>query len=225
MKKAFILIAIITLSLNMSSWAQKGKKNKLENKVDSLSYAIGLSLGKSIKDQHIPDLNTDKIALAIEDILNTNEQKLSLEQSQQIIKTYLTDLQKKQKQDNLIEANEFLEDNRAKANVVVLPSGLQYEILREGKGLSPTRTNKVRTHYKGTLLDGTTFDSSYDRGEPISFGVGQVIKGWQEALQLMKPGSKWKLFIHPDLGYGERATNSIPANSLLIFEIELLNIE
>ncbi len=225
MKKFFILFTIATMLFSLSVMAQKGKKNKLENEIDSLSYAIGVSFGHSLKDQHIPELKIEKIALAIDDILNTDEQKLTIEESQKIIMEYLTALQAKQKQKNLIKANEFLEDNRKNPNVVVLPSGLQYEVLREGSGQSPTAANRVKTHYEGTLLDGTVFDSSYDRGEPITFGVTQVIKGWQEALQLMKPGSKWKIYVHPDLGYGERSKSPIPANSVLIFEMELLSIE
>lgn len=225
MKRITTLLSIIAILFSTTTMAQRGKKSKLENEIDSLSYAIGVSFGTSLKDQHIPELNIEKIALAINDILNTDEQKLTAEESQKIIMGYLKALQEKQKQDNLIKANEFLEDNRKNPNVVVLPSGLQYEILREGSGQSPIAANRVKTHYKGTLIDGTVFDSSYDRGEPITFGVTQVIKGWQEALQLMKPGAKWKIYIHPDLGYGERAKSSIPANSLLIFEMELLSIE
>lgn len=220
-----VLFTILGISISISVVAQKNKKHKLENEVDSVSYAIGISIANSFKSQNIPELNIDKIALAIDDALNANEPKMTSQESQLIIQNYLTQLKKKQVLDNLIEANNFLEENRKKNNITTLPSGLQYEVLKEGAGQSPVLANRVKAHYKGMLLDGKVFDSSYDRGEPIVLGVGQVIKGWQEALQLMKPGSKWKLYIHPDLGYGERATSEIPANSLLIFEIELISIE
>ena len=226
MKKISVVLLIgITLMFSMSLYAQKGKKIKLENEVDSLSYAIGITFGSSLKSQQIPELSIDKITRAIEDIIVSNDPMLSTKESQDIIRNYLTQLQEKQKLENLIKANEFLEDNKKNSDVIVLESGLQYKVIKEGAGQSPISANRVKTHYKGTLLDGTVFDSSYDRGEPISFGVGQVIRGWQEALQLMKPGAKWVLYIHPDLGYGERATGSIPPNSLLIFEIELISVE
>ena len=127
--------------------------------------------------------------------------------------------------ERLEEMATFLDENKKKPGVVTLPSGLQYKIIKEGEGPSPLKTSKVKAHYKGTLMDGTVFDSSYERGEPITFGVNQVIKGWQEALVLMKPGAKWMLYIPPYLGYGERNSGPIPANSLLIFEIELISIE
>jgi len=226
MKRVIISIYAVALFLiSIQAYAQRSKKDKLETEVDSLSYAIGISFANSIKTQDIPELNIDKITMALENLINENEPKMTVQEAQKFIQTYLTGLKEKQKQENLIKANEFLEDNMKKDGVHVLPSGLQYKIIKEGIGVSPTLANKVKTHYKGTLLDGTEFDSSYERGEPIEFKLGGVIKGWQEALKLMKPGSKWILYIHPDLGYGERGTGPIPANSLLIFEIELLSVE
>jgi FKBP-type peptidyl-prolyl cis-trans isomerase FklB len=224
MKKIALLILVSVLMIAESS-AQRGKKNRLENVTDSVSYAIGISFANSMKNLKIPELNLEKIYMAIEDAMETSETKLTASESQQIIQAYMTELKEYQIKENLINANEFLEENRKREGVIVLPSGLQYEVLLEGTGESPVSSSKVTTHYKGTLLDGSVFDSSYDRGEPIDFQLGRVIKGWQEALKLMKPGAKWKLYIHPDLGYGERVTESIPANSLLIFEIELLSVE
>jgi FKBP-type peptidyl-prolyl cis-trans isomerase len=125
---------------------------------------------------------------------------------------------------NLKDGQVLLEKNKAEAGVVALPSGLQYKVLTEGTGPRPKATDKVKTHYRGTLIDGTQFDSSYDRGEPATFGVGGVIKGWTEALQLMPVGSKWKLWIPANLAYGEAGRPSIPPNSTLIFEVELLEI-
>lgn len=205
--------------------AQRGKKNKLENEVDSLSYAIGVSFGNSVKSQQIPEIDIDKIALALNDILESDELKLTLRESQEFLRNYMTKLKERIVQKNLEDANKFLEENKKREEVVEIRNGLQYEIIKEGEGKSPKLRNRVKTHYKGTLLDGTVFDSSYDRNEPITFGVGEVIDGWKEALQLMKPGAKWKLYIHPELGYGERGTGNIPPNSLLIFEIELISIE
>jgi FKBP-type peptidyl-prolyl cis-trans isomerase len=224
MKKIGLIILISVLIISTSS-AQKGKKNQLENEVDSASYALGISVATSIKRLNIPDLSLEKIYMAIDDVMKNEETKLTLKESEKYIQFYLTELKESQKIENLISANKFLEENKKREGVQVIQEGLQYEVLREGLGESPLSTSKVKTHYKGTLLDGSVFDSSYDRGEPIEFQLGRVIKGWQEALKLMKPGAKWKLYIHPNLGYGERATESIPANSLLIFEIELLSVE
>ncbi|MCK5028066.1 MAG: FKBP-type peptidyl-prolyl cis-trans isomerase [Bacteroidales bacterium] len=224
MKRIVFLILIGVMMIAESS-AQRGKRNRLENKTDSVSYAIGVSFANSMKNLNIPELNLEKIYMAIGEVINNEEAKLTVSESQKIIQAYMTELKEYQIKENLIRANEFLEKNKKREGVIVLPNGLQYEVLLEGSGESPVSTSKVKTHYKGTLLDGSVFDSSYDRGEPIDFQLGRVIKGWQEALKLMKPGAKWKLYIHPDLGYGERDTEDIPANSLLIFDIELLSVE
>jgi len=224
MKKIVFLILISVMMITELS-AQRGKKDRLENEVDSVSYALGISFATSINNLKIPVLSLEKIYMAIEEVMNNEETKLSVSKSQKVIQMYMAELQEYQKKENLNSANMFLEENKKREGVKVTPEGLQYEVLREGSGESPISTSKVKTHYKGTLLDGSVFDSSYERGEPIEFQLGRVIVGWQLALKLMKPGAKWKLYIHPNLGYGERATESIPANSLLIFEIELLSVE
>jgi FKBP-type peptidyl-prolyl cis-trans isomerase FklB len=224
MKKIFLLVLLSVMIVAESS-AQRGKKDKLENVADSVSYALGVSFATSIQSLKIPDLNLEKIYKAIEDVMESEEAKFTVNESQQVIQAYITELKEIQKKDNLVEANMFLEENKKREGVLVIQEGLQYEVLKEGSGESPTSSSKVKTHYKGTLLDGSVFDSSYDRGQPIDFPLGRVIKGWQEALKLMKPGAKWKLYVHPNLGYGERDTKEIPANSLLIFEIELLSFE
>lgn len=220
-----IIIVVFIMSLVFSTNAQRSKKNKLENNLDSLSYAIGVSFGSSIKSQQIKEIDIDKLALALNDILESNELKISLHESQEFLRNYMANLKERVKQENLDMANNFLEENKKREGVIEIKDGLQYEVIREGSGKSPKLKSRVKTHYEGTLLDGTVFDSSYQRNEPITFGVGEVIDGWKEALQVMKPGAKWKLYIHPDLGYKERGTGNIPPNSLLIFEIELLSIE
>lgn len=221
-----VLLTLIGVIIMQDASAQRSKKQKLENEIDSVSYAIGVSFASSIKSQNISGLNLEKIYLAVDDILkNDQEPNISIKQSQEILTEYFTRLKEKLRKENDEKMTSFLVENKKNPEVVVLPSGLQYIVIEEGAGQSPSPQNKVKTHYKGTLLDGTVFDSSYENGEPITFGITHVIKGWQEALVLMKPGAKWKLFIPPYLGYGDRATGSIPANSLLIFEIELISIE
>ena len=224
-RTAFLVFTLIGLIMVVESSAQRGKKDKLENMIDSVSYAIGINFASSLQKQNLSELHINKISQAIEDVFSNQDAKITEEQSQLLIKDYITKVQENLKNENLIKANAFLEENKGNEGVIVLPSGLQYLVLKDGDGINPLPTSKVKTHYKGTLLDGTVFDSSYERGEPITFGVNQVIKGWQEALVLMNPGSKWKLFVPPGLGYGERNTGSIPSNSLLIFEIELIGIE
>jgi FKBP-type peptidyl-prolyl cis-trans isomerase FklB len=221
-----VLLTLIGVIIIQDVSAQRSKKQKLESEIDSVSYAIGVSFASSVKNQNISDLNLEKIYMAIDDILkNDQEPEISIKQSQKIITEYFTSLKEKLKKENDEKMTSFLLENKKNPEVVVLPSGLQYIVIEEGAGQSPLPQNKVKTHYKGTLLDGTVFDSSYEKGEPITFGITYVIKGWQEALVLMKPGAKWKLFVPPYLGYGDRETASIPANSLLIFEIELIGIE
>lgn len=222
--KNILITLLIIIGLNFNTQAQR-RKDKLENTVDSLSYALGISFAESIQKLNISDINVEKITLALDNVMNENEPKMSVQDAQNLIQKYLIELSEKQKQENLIKANEFLEENAKKEDVHVISEGLQYKILREGMGNYPQSNSKVKTNYKGTLLDGTVFDSSYERGEPIEFELGRVIKGWQEAIKHMKPGAKWILYIHPDLAYGERETGNIPPNSLLIFEIELLSVQ
>jgi FKBP-type peptidyl-prolyl cis-trans isomerase len=151
---------------------------------------------------------------------------------QEIMTAFQNDLQERanarmqqQAEENLAEAEAFLEENKEREGVQVLEPGLQYMVMEEGEGESPPADATVTAHYSGTLLDGTEFDSSYDRGEPLQIAANQVIQGWTKALTNMKPGSKWKVWIHPDLAYGEQGRPTIPPNSLLVFEMELLSYE
>lgn len=201
------------------------KKPKLKTELDSVSYSLGLSIGHNLVQQGLDDLNDDLFVQGVMTVLEGAEEHLTQEQSQDILVKYFRSLQEKQQQANVEAGKSFLEDNKKREGVVALESGLQYEILKEGSGTKPKATDKVRTHYHGTLIDGTVFDSSVERGQPAEFPVNGVIKGWQEALQLMPVGSKWKLYVPPHLAYGERGAGGvIGPNATLIFEVELLEI-
>ena len=194
--------------------------------MDKLSYAIGMSMASNLMDSGLRNLDVDSFVKAFTEVMSNASPSMSSEEANQLIQKYFSNQQENMLTNNLEEGIAFLEENKKKENVVALPSGLQYEILTEGNGPKPKATDKVRCHYHGTLIDGTVFDSSVQRGQPAVFGVNQVIQGWVEALQLMPVGSKWRLYIPSDLAYGERgAGSSIQPNSTLIFDVELLGIE
>jgi FKBP-type peptidyl-prolyl cis-trans isomerase FklB len=203
----------------------------LKDEKDRASYSIGHQIGGDFKKQGI-EVNPDVFAKAIQDAMTgaksamTDEEmsKTLSELKKRIVATQQAE-QKKAGEKSLAAGKTFLEENAKKPGVVTLPSGLQYLVVKEGTGAKPNATDTVKVHYKGTLTDGTEFDSSYQRGEPVEFRVDQVIKGWTEGLQLMKEGSKWQLFIPATLAYGDRGTGPIPANSALLFDVELLGIE
>ena len=193
--------------------------------MDKISYALGLSIANNFLSSGINKLDVQTFAKAIEDVLNEKPTSMNYDEAKSVINDYFTKLQGEKLTINLKAGQEFLEINKKRPGVVTLPSGLQYEIIKEGTGKTPSATDQVKCHYHGTLIDGTIFDSSVQRGTPATFGVNQVIKGWVEALQLMPVGSKWKLFIPADLAYGEQgAGQSIEPNSALIFEVEVLDI-
>lgn len=193
--------------------------------MDKISYALGLSIGNNFLSSGIKKLDVNTFAKAIEDVLNDNNPSMSYDEAKAVINDYFSNLQNEKLDINLKAGQEFLEINKNKTGVTTLPSGLQYEILKKGEGKTPKATDQVKCHYHGTLIDGTVFDSSVQRGTPATFGVNQVIPGWVEALQLMPSGSKWKLFIPSNLAYGESgAGQSIEPNSTLIFEVEILDI-
>ncbi len=174
----------------------------------------------------LENLDVDAFVKAFTEIMKDEKTSMSLEEATQYIQAYFSAKQNEMLQMNKEEGVQFLVENKRKENVVELPSGLQYEVITEGDGESPKETDTVECHYHGTLIDGTVFDSSVQRGQPATFGVNQVIKGWVEALQLMKVGSKWRLFVPSNLAYGEQgAGNDIQPNSTLIFEVELLGIK
>ncbi len=203
----------------------EGSGQVLMNKKDSVSYALGAMIVRNMKQQGIDEVNTALIAQAIDDALSGKEVLLYPDEAQLCLNNFVREKRAEKEAANKAEGENYLVENSKDPEVVVLPSGLQYKVLVEGDGPMPLPTDKVRTHYHGTLIDGTVFDSSVEKGEPISFNVNGVIKGWQEALPLMKVGSKWRLFIPYNLAYGARGSRSIGPYATLVFEVELLDIE
>ena len=194
--------------------------------MDKFSYAIGLGIGQNLMSMGAKGLVVDDFAKAVKDVLEGNETAITHAEAREIVNKYFSELEKKVSAANIELGEKFLEENKNREGVVTLPSGLQYEILKEGKaGKKAALTDQVKCHYEGTLIDGTLFDSSVKRGQPAIFGVNQVIPGWVEALQLMPEGAKWRLYIPSNLGYGAQgAGEMIPPHSALVFEVELLEI-
>lgn len=200
---------------------------KLETDDQKIAYAIGQQIGGSMKSQGL-QVNTAILAASIDEVLAGKPSRMKPEEMQAAMMKMRENLTAKQEasgKENIEKGAKFLEENKKKPNVKVTASGLQYEVLTEGTGAVPKSEDTVKVHYSGTLIDGTKFDSSYDRNEPAEFPVTGVIKGWTEALQLMKQGAKWKLAIPSDLAYGPQGRPSIPANSVLVFEVELLEVK
>jgi len=232
----FLLILICLISV--TAFGQKKKKKdkstasvviasplfQLKNKIDTVSYSIGTSIGKMVKDQGLDSVNTDAVAQGFADLFKKNNLLISPEQANQLLQVYFTALYQKKTEAAKATGKKYLEENKTKPGVIVLPSGLQYQVLVEGKGAKPKATDKVKVNYTGKLIDGSTFDTSIGK-EPVVLGLNQVITGWTEGMQLMNVGSKFKLFIPFELGYGDKGSGPIPAFSTLIFEIELIGIE
>ena len=192
----------------------------------NLSYSLGMSMATQLMQTGLENLDVEAFVKAFTEIMKKEDTSMSLEEASQHIQAYFSAQQNEMLEKNKQEGEKFLAENKKKDNVVELPSGLQYEVITEGDGAIPSETDTVQCHYHGTLINGTVFDSSVQRGEPAVFGVTQVIKGWVEALQLMSVGSKWKLFVPSSLAYGEQgAGNDIQPNASLIFEVELLGIQ
>ena len=204
----------------------------LKDDKDKVSYSIGLNIGKSMKQEGL-DINPDALAAAMKDVFAGKAPQLTDEQVQQVMQAFQQKMmaQKMAAREagltkNKAEGEKFLAENKKKDGVKTTASGLQYKVIKDGTGKTPKATDTVKTHYRGTLIDGKEFDSSYKRGEPAEFPVNGVIKGWTEALQLMKEGAKWQLFIPGDLAYGERGAGAdIGPNATLIFDIELLSVK
>ena len=201
--------------------------------MDKLSYALGIGIGTQLRGMGATNLNIDDFAQAIKDAIAGKKLKVDNKEAQTLVNNFFA-AQQARKEAAAAEAGraakavgeDFLAENAKKDNIVVLPSGLQYEVIREGNGKKPSATSKVKCHYEGTLIDGTKFDSSYDRGEPATFGLNQVIAGWTEGLQLMSEGAKYRFFIPYNLGYGERGAGaSIPPYAALVFDVELIEVQ
>ena len=224
-----LLATLLLLALSNDAIAQKSKSKKGDSKIDttSLSYNYGLLLAMNLKLQGVPNdsINSKDLMAGIEKALKNNGTNSDFEKAQAAFAKKMDGIKKLAEKESADREKKWFEDNAKKnPKVITLPSGLQYEVLKAGTGDKPTPTSKVSTHYHGTLIDGTIFDSSVDRKEPATFTVNGVIKGWQEALPMMNVGSKWKIYVPSALAYGARAVGKIPANSILIFEVELLSI-
>lgn len=203
-----------------------------EKQLDRLSYALGLSMGNNFRSSGINELNVEDFSDGVAAVFNGAQPKMSYDEAKSVIQIFFTELEEKQKAEaakmadvNKAAGEEFLAKNGQREEVKTLPSGLQYEVIEEGNGAQPTAADQVEVHYTGRLIDGTVFDSSVDRGVPATFGVTQVIPGWVEALQLMKAGSKWRLFIPSTLAYGPQGAGPvIGPNATLIFDVELIKV-
>lgn len=229
MKIKNLVLAIIVLTSFMACTGQKSEEQKplsLTNETDSVSYSLGVDIGTNLKKQGMTEINGKALAEALSEVFKDVEPKITPADAGQILQNYFQKAQKAKHQGNIDEGKKFLEENKTKEGIIETESGLQYEVLKEGTGATPQPGENVTVHYHGTLLDGTVFDSSVDRGEPIPLNVSRVIKGWTEGLQLMKEGAKYKFYIPYNLAYGERGAGpNIPPYSTLIFEVELISVD
>jgi len=228
MKSALVGILAI-LFITTQVFAVENKLLKTDK--DKTSYALGMNAGTNFKQQSI-DVNTDVFLKGLKDALSGAKPLLTDDEMRSTLTVLQKEMMAKQTEKmqalgvkNKKEGEAFLAENKKKEGVITLPSGLQYKIIKEGTGNMPKAADTVTTNYRGTLIDGTEFDSSYKRGEPATFPVNGVISGWTEALQLMKTGSKWQLFIPSNLAYGERGTGPIGPNAVLLFDVELISIK
>ena len=194
--------------------------------MDKVSYALGLGIARQLAGMGASEVNVDDFAQALKDIFAGKEPQVTEQEGQQLVNEFFQNKQAEMAAKAKEGGEKFLEENGKKEGVVTLPSGLQYQVLREGNGKKPKATDKVECHYEGTLIDGTKFDSSYDRGQTATFGLNQVIAGWTEGLQLMQEGAKYRFFIPYNLAYGENgAGQSIPPYAALIFDVELVAVK
>ncbi|MBI2946370.1 MAG: FKBP-type peptidyl-prolyl cis-trans isomerase [Verrucomicrobia bacterium] len=224
------LVAVLVAASSLAS-LRAADKPALPDKNAQISYSVGVNIGQNWKQQDYVEFDAEQVLKGIKDALSGAKLLMTEQEMRDVLAAYRTEHRVRQEEKrkqlgdkNKLEASKFLAENKTKPGIVTLPSGLQYKVLTAGNGPTPSGSDTVTVHYRGTLLDGTEFDSSHKRGQPATFPVTGVIKGWTEALQLMKVGSKWQLFIPPDLAYGERGYGSqIGPNTLLTFEIELVS--
>jgi FKBP-type peptidyl-prolyl cis-trans isomerase FklB len=231
-KLFFFILTFLSLSAVHAQNSQKSDNNKMKGNqstkinttqnMDTLSYSLGLLLAQNIKDLGFEKLVISDIAQGLDDVIKGNSTKVSINEANTLINNEIAMINERKSASVIEEGKKFL---AKRPGVITTASGLQYEIITPGTGATPKATDQVTTNYRGTLIDGTQFDSSYDRNEPTTFPVNGVIKGWTEALQLMKEGAKWELYIPYNLAYGTRgAGKDIPPYATLIFEIELLKV-
>lgn len=223
-KKVFSGIALLALVSTSIANAQNG--SQIVTKLDSASYAFGVIMATSLKGNGVDKLNYDMVAKAMADALEGTSTAINQQDANKLYNAWLTEQRAKKYEVNKMQGQKFLAENATKPGIKSTASGLQYEVITEGTGPMPLVTDKVKVHYRGTLINSDLpFDSSYDRGQPATFGLGQVIKGWTEGLQLMKTGSKFKFYIPYNLAYGERGSPpKIDPYATLVFEVELLEI-
>ena len=215
----------IILSLILIMGITSINAQNFNTEMEKVSYSLGVNVAKSVKNQGLTSIDSEAIAQAFTDVFEGNDLKISEQESNVILQDYFGKIAKEAQSANVEAGQKFLAENAKRNGVTTTATGLQYEVLVEGSGDSPKETDQVTVHYHGTLIDGTVFDSSVERGQPATFPVNGVIAGWVEALQLMNPGAKYKLFIPSNLAYGERgAGGSIGPNATLIFEVELISI-
>ena len=223
--KKYIKIALVVSVISSCQNLTQQKFNFDEaNELEKVSYSIGINVATSIKSEGLDSINSFYISKGFQDVFENKDLAINIEESNKIIGEYFNKKQDAKNQRLAIDSKIFLEQNKQKDGVITTESGLQYLILSEGRGKNPTLNDNVTVHYHGTLIDGTIFDSSVDRKQPATFPLNGVIPGWQEALQMMSVGSKWKIFIPSELAYGESGAGAIGPNSTLIFEVELLSI-
>ncbi|MBK9401857.1 MAG: FKBP-type peptidyl-prolyl cis-trans isomerase [Bacteroidetes bacterium] len=221
------LLPVLAVAFMVASCNAQNKKTdiKMSSTIDSVSYGLGVAIGNNLKNSGFDSVKVDIMSQALKEVFE-GKATMKQEDADKIIQGYMAEKEKMKGQENVAKGKAFLEENKKKAGVQTTASGMQYIVMKEGTGAKPGLNDKVTTHYHGTLVDGTVFDSSVERGQPASFPVSGVIPGWTEALQMMPVGSKWKLFLPSELAYGERgAGGKIGPNSVLVFEVELLSID
>ena len=224
MKKINLLI--LSIAVIFSSCSNDNTYKKPETEMEKVSYSLGVNMASSVKSQGLESIDANAVAKAFNDVFEGKDLDISEEESMSILQEFFGKIQAEKSAKANEAGKTYLAENAKKEGVTTTESGLQYEVIKSGTGAKPSQSDQVTVHYHGTLLDGTVFDSSVDRGEPASFGVTQVIKGWTEALQLMSIGDKWKLTIPSDLAYGDQgAGGMIGPGATLVFEVELLDIK
>lgn len=235
MKKGLLVLFVVLLGAGgaQAQLFKFGKKKKakkeqmeLSNELDTVSYSLGVNIGQNLKSQGLDSVNLEALSKGFSDVFEGDSVQISAEEAGQILQKFFTEIQEKKTEAMKAAGRKFLEENGKRPEVVTTSSGLQYEVITPAEGPKPAATDQVTVHYHGTLIDGTVFDSSVNRGQPATFGLNQVIKGWTEGVQLMSVGAKYRFFIPYELGYGERgAGGQIGPYATLIFDVELLSIK